>query len=943
MAMTAFWRHRRLHAVTTMVLALLIAGVAGPLLAGRSLRTSAREHRLHAIGRTDVVLRTQATFSMRLPAGMVVAAPDVVRVAEGVLVVDASARKTDSNDERIAVRVVGVADSFWPFHDLPAVSLAEGAALTRDTLDRLRATLGDTLELVVWPPSEIPADTMMARRVLPGPITVAVSTLIEPSHTAGLDLNASAAPVPVIVVPMTWLQKALGLGTRINTVLVSLADADAVSMPALGRGVERAWLAAAALPDHGLRIRRVPGDNVMALEGLGGVVPPPVATRVMSALARLQRPGIPALAAVANTLRVGDRRVPYSTVAAIDLDGYLRLSVPSGPPGPGVDLSGESDPLVRGALEVRVGRGGTRVGRVQMLEATASPAAPDTRTSSRTPTTDDPPEHGAIWLNEWTAARLDAAAGDTVHLDFDAWSADAGLTPRHASFRLEGVMPMMRIGGDRTLVPDWPGIANAPTLASWRTPMPLDRTRIRAEDEAYWAQWRTAPKAFVPLEVGQQLWGDSYGQISSIRFAVRDADAVAAAVRAEMPTRVTMDPLRATLTTALDASSLLPMRDAPVLPYDTLLLMAHLVPLAALWLAVWLRPRQVEHQRRDEVLLFRMIGFPLADVRTRLSRDIYACLAIALPAGLAIGAGYATVLLAAMRLWWPAHSGGITTTLRIDATSLLAAALTATIVATLAVWFGGRRRDGWPRRAFVLFALIAGVVIGVTLAPRPSVDTAAEEVTVFVDTALPVMADLHMAAGRAALGLDPADEAWRDVHVQRVRVHDGVRRVLGVHVRVGAGPGDARARLGDELPGAIIPGIAHRPSPSFTGGRDTGDIVLTPAADVPDAVRVIDRTDLDLGPPALVIDEARFKRIFASETGYRLLILRVRGDQAARMADDLRRVLERYAPHFTTSVDAAAERQRQADDLFRVWRLLSLAGVAIGAALLFLTRQTPPS
>ena len=69
--------------------------------------------------------------------------------------------------------------------------------------------------------------------------------------------------------------------------------------------VQRAWLAGAALPDHGVRIRRVPGDRVMALEGLGGYINPDVVARVLGALNRLQRPGVPALTYVANAIRIG--------------------------------------------------------------------------------------------------------------------------------------------------------------------------------------------------------------------------------------------------------------------------------------------------------------------------------------------------------------------------------------------------------------------------------------------------------------------------------------------------------------------------------------------------------------------------------------------------------------------------------------------------------------
>ena len=73
---------------------------------------------------------------------------------------------------------------------------------------------------------------------------------------------------------------------------------------------------------------------------------------MLDTLARLQRPGVPALTYVANGIRIGDRETPYSTVTAIDIDGYSRLSVPVGPPAPGADAISEGDPQVRGSLQV---------------------------------------------------------------------------------------------------------------------------------------------------------------------------------------------------------------------------------------------------------------------------------------------------------------------------------------------------------------------------------------------------------------------------------------------------------------------------------------------------------------------------------------------------------------------------------------------------------------
>ena len=56
---------------------------------------------------------------------------------------------------------------------------------------------------------------------------------------------------------------------------------------------------------------------------------------------------------------------------------------------------------------------------------------------------------------------------------------------------------MAGAGGDRTLTPQYPGLTDAPRMGDWDPPFPVDLKRVRPKDEAYWEQYRAAPKAFV--------------------------------------------------------------------------------------------------------------------------------------------------------------------------------------------------------------------------------------------------------------------------------------------------------------------------------------------------------------------------------------------------------------------------------------------------------------
>src|SRR5207247_9082102 len=84
------------------------------------------------------------------------------------------------------------------------------------------------------------------------------------------------------------------------------------------------------------------------------------------------------------------------------------------------------------------------------------------------------------------------------------------------------IAAVVLIGGsaaDRDLAPAYPGITEAESLGDWDPPFPIDLRRVRPVDEQYWKRYRTTPKAFIPIEVGQALWRSRYGDRTSVRLA----------------------------------------------------------------------------------------------------------------------------------------------------------------------------------------------------------------------------------------------------------------------------------------------------------------------------------------------------------------------------------------------------------------------------------------
>ena len=179
--------------------------------------------------------------------------------------------------------------------------------------------------------------------------------------------------------------------------------------------------------------------------------------RAVAASSNLQAADV--LSYLANTIRLGNREVPYSLVTALAAEEFARLLPPN--------------------------------------------AAKD---------------ESSIIINDWAAREFSANVGDEISLDYYLWEAQGKLVNKTANFRVAAIVPMQGLAADRDLVPAYPGITGAESLADWDPPFPVDLARVRKQDEAYWHDFRTTPKAFVLLSAGQKMWASRYGNRTSIRL-----------------------------------------------------------------------------------------------------------------------------------------------------------------------------------------------------------------------------------------------------------------------------------------------------------------------------------------------------------------------------------------------------------------------------------------
>lgn len=116
-----------------------------------------------------------------------------------------------------------------------------------------------------------------------------------------------------------------------------------------------------------------------------------------------------------------------------------------------------------------------------------------------------------VVINEWTARKLNAISGDRLKMSFYLPQAFGHLLEKDADFSLGKILPMEEAIHLARFSPVFPGMDAAESCSEWDPALPVDTSRIEADDEAYWEKYKSLPKAIVDFETAKKLWGNRFG------------------------------------------------------------------------------------------------------------------------------------------------------------------------------------------------------------------------------------------------------------------------------------------------------------------------------------------------------------------------------------------------------------------------------------------------
>jgi ABC-type lipoprotein release transport system permease subunit len=703
----SFWRlvrrslayYWRTNIAVVLGVATAVAVLAGALLVGHSVRASLADLVEQRLGATDFAIVAPQFFRDRLAADLS-ADPRFAaafRAAAPMIVAEAIVTDQDSGRRASHVKAYGVDERFWQFHGVKAIALeSREAALSSALAREIGARDGAAVLVRVQRPSDIPLESLHARKDEIGrTLRLTTRRVLDAASLGDFSLDAGQGDVKAVFVPLARLREELEVGERVNTVLI----AESAATPSSGQTLSDILKSVIQPADIGLSLRASDNQREVIVGSAAGLIDDRQAEVVRAATSGRRAADV--VTYLANTMRVGNRDVPYSLVTGID------------------------------------------------LTAIAATAAGD-------------PGTPAIILNDWAAKDLNASVGDRLSMDFYVWQEPGELVTRSAEFRVAGTVPVET--GSRDLAPDYPGISTSSSLRDWDPPFPLDLRRVRPIDEDYWNRFRTTPKAFIPIDVARKLWGSRYGSITSVRV-IAPPPQPAASLVPELSAAVAqrIDPARFGLTLRTvraegKAASQGATDFGEYFVYFSFFLVVSALVLVALFFKLGVE------QRVREVGLLRAVGLGPAVIRRVFTAEALLLSIVGSLLGLAGAVAYAGALISLLTTRWLDAIGTTALRLHVSGLALIGGGAGGLIaaVACIAFTLRGFRRisersllageiaiassGGTPSRRTLWIALILALA-GVALAGLSRTGQLAPAAGFFGAGALLLVAALTACAG----------------------------------------------------------------------------------------------------------------------------------------------------------------------------------------------------
>ena len=298
---------------------------------------------------------------------------------------------------------------------------------------------------------------------------------------------------------------------------------------------------------------------------------------------------------------------------------------------------------------------------------------------------------GEIQITRWLADDLGVAPGAKVTVKYFVMGERRQLIEKARTFTvaapiLEMDTPQLQTDADGkdSWMPDFPNVPDKKSFGKWKPGFDFDATRVRKKDEAYWEKYRGTPKAFVTLKTGQELWGNRWGNLTSIRYP--------AGTKREQVERIAafIDPAALGFRAVNLREQALAATNAPVDFGELFVYFSFFLIAAAAVLTGLLFTFTIE-QRAAEAGLLLAVGWPVKKVRRLFLREGFVLALIGSLAGALLAALYTKGVLHALAGVWGGATGGTRFVFAPSAGTMAIGVVSGVLVALIAMWLASRR------------------------------------------------------------------------------------------------------------------------------------------------------------------------------------------------------------------------------------------------------------
>lgn len=296
-----------------------------------------------------------------------------------------------------------------------------------------------------------------------------------------------------------------------------------------------------------------------------------------------------------------------------------------------------------------------------------------------------------IIINQWLASDLNASINDTIELEYFTIGALRTLTEVTKQFIIKNIIPTQGDIANKSLMPLFPGLADAGSCSEWETGIPIDLDRIRDKDEKYWDDFNGTPKALISIQSGLNLWQNKYGSYTSIRFDKNDISTND--LKEEILNKLHPEDLN--LSFLHVQSEGIRAASSGVDFGELFLSMSFFIIVAGILLTVLIYSLNIE-SRNKETGVLSGLGFNKNQViQIRFAENILTAILGGI-AGSAIGILYNQGIMLALNTIWQDIVRTNVLMVQIKATTLFTGAIAGIIISLLAIYFVTRKKLKQP-------------------------------------------------------------------------------------------------------------------------------------------------------------------------------------------------------------------------------------------------------